>query len=207
MTRRHFCVRCAQISSILLSAKYLGSTMHICFLLSQIASCSKSWCYSYTRNSKRPLDQLLTVKNKTSQEYRENYKTTQQTIWRSNENVRGKTCFFNLVISTSFPVIAHKCWHWENKTNKTLYCCFIGVLVALQYVRFSQPLWQVQKAYAQRSLHKTAVAHGRNRRTGQSLSDIIHAILQSWHYDSLRLALPCFYHFHCCSSTLSNMSF
>lgn len=137
MTRRHFCVRCVQMSSSLLSAKYLGSTMHICFLLSQIASCSKSWCYSYTHNSKRPLDLLLTVKNNTSQEYRENYKTTQQTIWRSNENVRGKTCFFNLVISTSFPVIAHKCWHWENKTNKTLYCCFIGVLVALQYVRFS----------------------------------------------------------------------
>lgn len=71
------------MNASLLSAQCLGSTMDICFILSQIPGCSQSWCYSYTRNSKGPLDQLLKV-TITHEEYWAQNHSANYLIWNGN---------------------------------------------------------------------------------------------------------------------------
>lgn len=84
--------------------------------------------------------------------------------------------------STSFPVIAHKCWHWENKTNKTLYCCFICIFFISCSTVCLVATVAGPKSLCAKVMTQDWVAHRLNRRIGQSLSDIIHSSLQSWHY-------------------------
>lgn len=102
----------------------LGSTMHICFVLSQIPGCSQSWCYSYTHNSKGPLDQLLKV-TITHQEYwaQHNYTANYLRLqWGQSKSM------FSLS-DGDFPFSDDLCvqyWHWNTRNTlfSVMFWCF-----------------------------------------------------------------------------------
>lgn len=113
------------MNASLLLAQCLGSTMHICFVLSQIPGCSQSWCYSYTHNSKGPLDQLSKVKITHQEYWAQNYTANYLRLqWEQSKSM------FSLS-DGDFPFsddLYVQYWHW-NTRQTTLFSCFLVFLL------------------------------------------------------------------------------
>lgn len=105
-----------------------GSSMHICFILSQIPGCSQSWCYSYTHNSKGPLDQLLKV-TITQQEYwAQNYTANYLRLQREQSKSMFSLSDGDIPFSDDLYV---QYWHLNTRQTALFSCFLLFLLVAV----------------------------------------------------------------------------